>query len=80
MTNKPKITDNESTKELLDTVKFLDEAKSICEAIPFSEKIFPKFENVLSSFAQLKDQTSILLYLISLTNYFPLTAGLHMKA
>lgn len=61
MTNKPKITDNESTKELLDTVKFLDEAKSICEAIPFSEKIFPKFENVLSSFAQLKDQTSILL-------------------
>lgn len=61
MTEKSKISDNESTKKLLDTVKLLDGAKSVYEALPFLEKIFPKLVNTLSSFTQLKDQTSILL-------------------
>lgn len=61
MTKKSKISDNESAKGMLDTVKLLDGLKFLYKTVPFSKNFFPKLESAFTNFTQVKEQTTMLL-------------------
>jgi hypothetical protein len=61
MTEKSKIADNPSAKDLLEQINGFDGFEALYRAIPFLNKLLPKLDNIFSDFSELKDQASILL-------------------
>ncbi len=60
MNKRSKIIDNPTSKEMLEQFQAFDSFEALYRAIPFSRKLFPKFDSVFESFSEIKKQAIIL--------------------
>lgn len=60
MTKSRRIIDNPSYADLLRQIRALESFEALYRAIPFARKLFPKIDEVFSSFSEVKKQAEIL--------------------
>ncbi len=60
MNKQSRIIDNSSMKDLLGQLRFFSAFETFYRAIPFSKKLFPKYDSIFNNFSEIKKQSTII--------------------